>query len=231
MHLVSNGMLNPIWSEMKISIKPECHLLNLKIWYDKSQFNRKCLDQRTQINSHLTKLSRNCQDHVKEINSHLVQFNWKCPDHKREINSHLTQFSWNCPDHRKGRNNHPVLILHQSKMILISNVCLSDFLRHKTVNKEKQYCVRWKDSWELGENLSKLREIFPHRVLMRKRTNNIQYCLVRWRDSWELAKKCSDEDILKYNIARANERRKKKPQPQPRHEHFLRSTIKQNGQD
>ena len=22
-------------------------------------------------------------------------------------------------------------------------------LRHKTVNKEKQYCVRWKDSWEL----------------------------------------------------------------------------------
>ncbi|MEW8246151.1 MAG: chromo domain-containing protein, partial [Candidatus Thiodiazotropha endolucinida] len=104
-------------------------------------------------------------------------------------------------------------------------------LRHKTVNKEKQYCVRWKDSWELGENLSKLREIFPHRVLKRKRTNNIQYCLVRWRDSWEPAKKCSDEDIQKYNIARANERRKKKPQPQPRHEHFLRSTIKQNGQD
>ena len=90
-------------------------------------------------------------------------------------------------------------------------------LRHKTVNKEKQYCVRWKDSWELGENLSKLREIFPHRVLKRKRTNNIQYCLVRWRDSWEPAKKCSDEDIQKYNIARANERRKKKPQPQPRH--------------
>ena len=89
--------------------------LEPEIWYGKSLFNRKCLDQRTQINSHLTKLSWNCQDHVKQINSHLVQFNWKCPDYKREINSHLTQFSWNCPDHRKGKNNHPVLILHQRK--------------------------------------------------------------------------------------------------------------------
>ena len=154
-------MLNPNWSEMKISIKPECHLLNLKIWYGKSQFNRKCLDQRTQINSHLTKLSRNCQDHVKEINSHLVQFNWKCPDHKREINSHLTQFSWNCPDHRKGKKqpSSPNTATKQNDTN-IKRVSVR-ILRHKTVNKEKQYFVRWKDSWELGRNLSKLREFFP----------------------------------------------------------------------
>ena len=100
-------------------------------------------------------------------------------------------------------------------------------LRNKTVNKDRQYLVRWEDSWELEENLPKLREKFPHRILTKRITGNVPYCCVRWNDTWEPAEKCNGELIQRYNIARANRKRKMKPRPRSRHEYFLRSNVSQ----
>lgn len=101
-------------------------------------------------------------------------------------------------------------------------------LRHRNDNKQTQYLVRWKDSWVPSENSLKLKDKFSFRVLKKKRTDNITYCLIRWKDTWEPAEICNEEEIQKYNIARAKLRRKKKPISQPRHEYFLRSTVKES---
>ena len=100
-------------------------------------------------------------------------------------------------------------------------------LRDKMENSQRKYLVRWEDSWEPEENLSKLREKFPCRVLTKRITASVPYCKIRWIDTWEPAEKCNDELIQKYNRARANKKRKAKTRPQPRHEHFLRSKISQ----
>lgn len=102
-------------------------------------------------------------------------------------------------------------------------------LRSRTRNKERQYLVRYEQSWEPAETLKKIQENFPYRVLRRCLTGGKPYCLVRWKDTWEPADKCSNALIMKYNIARANKKRTKKPRPQPRHEYFLRSNEKQSG--
>lgn len=102
-------------------------------------------------------------------------------------------------------------------------------LRSRTRNKERQYLVRYEQSWEPAETLKKIQENFPFRVLRRCLTGGKPYCLVRWKDTWEPADKCSNALIMKYNIARANKKRTKKPRPQPRHEYFLRSNEKQSG--
>ena len=103
-------------------------------------------------------------------------------------------------------------------------------LRSKTENRERKYLVRWEDSWEPEENLTKLREKFPYRVLTKRITASVPYCNVRWKDTWEPAEKCNDVLIQRYNIARANKKRKIRNRPQPRHEHFLRSKIPQSDQ-
>ena len=96
-------------------------------------------------------------------------------------------------------------------------------LKSRRVDNKRQYFVRYEQSWEPAENLKKIQEIFPCRVLRKVLTGGKLYCLVRWTDTWEPAEKCSNELIKKYNIARANSRRAKKTRPQPRHEYFLRS--------
>ena len=103
-------------------------------------------------------------------------------------------------------------------------------LRSKTENRERKYLVRWEDSWEPEENLTKLREKFPYRVLTKRITASVPYCNVRWKDTWEPVEKCNDVLIQRYNIARANKKHKIRNRPQPRHEHFLRSKIPQSDQ-
>ena len=56
-------------------------------------------------------------------------------------------------------------------------------LRAKTENRERKYLVRWKDSWEPEENLTKLREKFPYRVLTKRITASVPYCNGRWKDT------------------------------------------------
>ena len=103
-------------------------------------------------------------------------------------------------------------------------------LRLRSDNRQRQYLVRWEDSWELEENLTKLRRKFPCRVLTKRITAGIPYCNVRWYDTWELAQNCNDELIQRFNIARADRKRKIRNRPRPRHEHFLRSKISQSDQ-
>ena len=103
-------------------------------------------------------------------------------------------------------------------------------LRLRSDNRQRQYLVRWEDSWEPEENLTKLRRKFPCRVLTKRITAGIPYCNVRWYDTWELAQNCNDELIQRFNIARADRKRKIRNRPRPRHEHFLRSKISQSDQ-
>ena len=82
-------------------------------------------------------------------------------------------------------------------------------LRSRTVNKERQYLVRYEHSWEPADNLKKVQEKFLYRILRRCLTGGKPYCLVRWNDTWEPAVNCSNDLIMKYNIARANQKHAK----------------------